>query len=44
MRKAHITYVRVPLGIVLDYGAQYENGTWSGYLGAIEQAQIKVMF
>ena len=40
MRKAHIEYVRVPLGIVFNYGDEYENGTWSGYLGAVQQAQI----
>ena len=40
MRKAGIEYVRIPIGERLGHGASDENGTWSGYLGLIQQGVI----
>ena len=40
MRKAGIEYVRVPIEEHIDYGAYDENGTWSGYLGLMQQGVI----
>lgn len=41
LRKAGIRYETVPLNITLQYGSLLENGTWTGYLGALQQvAQV----
>ena len=40
MRKAGIEYVRVPIEEHIGYGASDENGTWSGYLGLMQQGVV----
>lgn len=39
-RKLGIEYIRVPMRGGLDYGAPGENGTWSGYLGLMQQGVV----
>lgn len=43
MRKAGIEYIRVPIRERLGYGTSDENGTWSGYLGLIQQGIINTV-
>ena len=40
MRRAGIEYVLMPMKEGLGYGAPGENGTWSGYLGVIQQGAV----
>lgn len=42
LRKAGIAYVRVPLNISGVYGALANNGSWTGYLGAIQQMRTRL--